>query len=281
MRARLTRNVGPHATASAIGARDPEERIGKPCVDRTWRDHENRVVDELHRRDRERIGHQAMPPRPRRGRSRRGRAAPSSASTRRRTPGRLPGAIEAAPQPHQVASTIPSTHRSRSLSSSGSSLRTASRFTLIHFVPGPTVHSLDIAPDEGLAELPHPPRGLRRVRHPLEPRARAGDRPPGQGLLGVRSPRDGLRSPRRQGPGRPRPDLPTGRSSSSLRRSPSSAGSRGDRRRLPLARHHDARAALQPHETEPGRGAISTHHLAANRGLRPGEPRVPARFRPA
>ena len=52
---------------------------------------------------------------------------------------------------------------------------------------------------------PHAPRRLGRLGHPLEPRPRAGHRAPGQGLLGVRPARHGLRPARRPGPRRARP----------------------------------------------------------------------------
>ena len=52
---------------------------------------------------------------------------------------------------------------------------------------------------------------------------------------------------------------------------------RGDRRRLPLAADHDARAALQPDEAKPRRRARPRpHHHGRGPRARPREPRVPA-----
>ncbi len=60
----------------------------------------------------------------------------------------------------------------------------------------------------GSRRAAHPPRRLGRLRDSLEPRARAGDRAAGEGLLGVRPPGHRLRPARRRRPGRARRDLP-------------------------------------------------------------------------
>ena len=52
-------------------------------------------------------------------------------------------------------------------------------------------HPRILPPDGRPRRAAHPPRRLGRLRHPLEPRARAGNRAPGQGLLGVRPARHG------------------------------------------------------------------------------------------
>src|ERR1700745_651585 len=57
---------------------------------------------------------------------------------------------------------------------------------------------------------------------------------------------------------------------------------RGNRRRLPLAAHHDARAALQPDEAQPRRRTRPRpHHHGRGPRARPCQPRVPARPRRA
>ena len=59
-------------------------------------------------------------------------------------------------------------------------------------------------------------------------------------------------------------------------------GARGDRRRLPLAAHHDARAALQPDEAKPRRRARPRpHHPRRDPRARPRLDRVPAGARGA
>src|SRR5205814_1086684 len=60
----------------------------------------------------------------------------------------------------------------------------------------------------------HAPRRLGFLRHPLEPRARAGNRAAGQGLLGVRPAGNDRRPARSRRPGRARRDLPLDRADS-------------------------------------------------------------------
>ena len=128
-----------------------------------------------------------------------------------------------------------------------------------------------------LGRAAHPPRRLGRLRHPLEPRARAGDRAPGQGLLGVRAARHGLRPARRAEPRRARRDLPLDGADPVEPARGRALGARRDRRRLPLAADHDARGALQPDEAQPRRRARPRpHHPRRDPRPRPREPRVPA-----
>ena len=120
------------------------------------------------------------------------------------------------------------------------------------------------------------------LRHPLEPRARAGDRAAGQGLLGVRPARHGLRPAGRPGPERARRDLPLDRAHPVEPARGRALGARRDRRRLSLPGDHDARAALQPDEAEPRRRARPRpHHHGRRPRARPGEPRIPAGARRA
>ena len=129
---------------------------------------------------------------------------------------------------------------------------------------------------------PHAPRRVGRLRDHVEPRARAGHRAPGQGLLGVRPARHDRRPAPRRLARRPRPDLPLDRADPVEPARGRALGARGDRRRLPLAAHHDARAALQPDEAEPRRRARPRpHHHGRDPRARPRQPRVPARARRA
>ena len=111
---------------------------------------------------------------------------------------------------------------------------------------------------------------------------RAGHRASGQGLLGVRPARHDRRPAARRLARRPRPDLPLDRADPVEPARGRALGARGDRRRLPLAAHHDARAALQPDEAQPRRRARPRpHHHGRGPRARPREPRVPARARRA
>ena len=58
MSARLTRNVGPHATASAIASETPEQQVAEAGVHRARPEEQDGVVDDLHRRDGERVGNE-------------------------------------------------------------------------------------------------------------------------------------------------------------------------------------------------------------------------------
>ena len=128
----------------------------------------------------------------------------------------------------------------------------------------------------------HAPRRLGRLRHPLEPRARAGDRAAGQGLLGVRPARHRLRPARRAEPRRARRDLPLDGADPVQPARRRALGARGDRRRLPLAGDHDARAALQPDEAEPRRRARPRpHHPRRHPRSRPRERSSTRRCAPA
>ena len=123
----------------------------------------------------------------------------------------------------------------------------------------------------------HPSRRLGGFGDPVEHRARAGDRTARQGLLGVRPPGHSLRPARRPRPERARRDLPLDRADPVEPARGRAIGARGDRRRLPVAADHDARAALQPDEAEPGRRARPRpHHHGRRPWPRPREPRVPA-----
>ena len=129
---------------------------------------------------------------------------------------------------------------------------------------------------------PHASRRLGLVRHPLDARARAGHRAPRQGLLGLRPARDGERPARRAGSRRARPDLPLDGADPVEPARGGGVGARGDRRRVPLAGDHDARAALQPDEAEPRRRARPRpHHPRRDPRPRPREPRVSAGARGA
>ena len=135
---------------------------------------------------------------------------------------------------------------------------------------------------EGLAELHTHLGGSVASGHPLEPRARAGHRAPGEGLLGVRPARHRLRPARRREPRRARRDLPLDRADPVEPDRRRALGARRDRRRLPLAGHHDARAPLQPDEAKPRRRARPRpHHPRGDPRPRPREPRVPAGARRA
>ena len=128
----------------------------------------------------------------------------------------------------------------------------------------------------------HPPRRLGRLRHPLVDRARAGDRPAGEGLLGVRRARHRVRPARRPGSRRARPDLPLDGGHPVVAARGRAVGARRDRRRLPLAADHDTRAALQPDEAEPRRRARPRpHHPRRDPRRRSREHRVPAGARRA
>ena len=128
----------------------------------------------------------------------------------------------------------------------------------------------------------HPPRRVGRLGHPLEPRARAGDRAPGEGLLGVRPARDRLRPAGRPGSRRAGRDLPLDGADPVEPARGRALGARGDRRRLPLTGDHDARAAVQPDEAEPRRRARPRpHHHGGRPRARPREPRIPAGARRA
>ena len=128
----------------------------------------------------------------------------------------------------------------------------------------------------------HPPRRVGRLGHPLEPRARAGDRPPGEGLLGVRPARDRLRPAGRPGSRRAGRDLPLDGADPVEPARGRALGARGNRRRVPLAGNHDARAAVQPDEAEPrGRARPRPHHHGGRPRARPREPRIPAGARRA
>ena len=120
----------------------------------------------------------------------------------------------------------------------------------------------------------HPPRRLRPLRHPLEPRPRAGHRAPGEGLLGLRPARHRLRPARRPGSRRARPDLPLDGADPVEPARGRALGARGDRRRVPLAAHHDARAALQPDEAKPRRRARPRPHHHGRRSAASTAPRL-------
>ena len=129
---------------------------------------------------------------------------------------------------------------------------------------------------------PHASRRLGLVRHPVDARARAGHRAPGQGLLGLRPARHGQRPARRAGSGRARPDLPLDGADPVEPARGRGVGARGDRRRVPLAGDHDARAAVQPDEAQPRRRARPRpHHPRGDPRPRSREPRVPAGARGA
>ena len=56
MSARFTRNVGPHATASAIASDAQKRRSARPASSAPGQSEQHRVVDDLHRHDREGVG---------------------------------------------------------------------------------------------------------------------------------------------------------------------------------------------------------------------------------
>ena len=137
----------------------------------------------------------------------------------------------------------------------------------------------DKSPDvlRGSRRAAHPSRRLGRLRHPLVARARAGDRAPGQGLLGVRRARHRLRPARGREPRRARPDLPLDGADPVVAARRRAVRARRHRRRLPQPGDHDARAPLQPDEAEPRRRARSRpHHPRRDPGPRPRLARVPA-----
>ena len=130
---------------------------------------------------------------------------------------------------------------------------------------------------EGLAELHTHLGGSVALGHPLVDRARAGHRTALQGLLGVRRAGHRLRPARRPGSRRARPDLPLDRADPVVAARRRTLRARRDRRRVPLAADHDARAPLQPDEAEPGRRARPRpHHPRSDQRGRPSEHRVPA-----
>ena len=156
--------------------------------------------------------------------------------------------------------------------------------TMPTFIPGePSGRALcSVRVRRGPGRAAHPPRRLGRLGHPVVDRARAGNRAAGEGLLGVRPPGHRLRPARRPRPERARRDLPLDGADPVEPARGRALGARGDRRRLPLAADHDARAALQPDEAEPRRRARPRpHHHGRRPRPRPREPRVPAGARRA
>ena len=124
---------------------------------------------------------------------------------------------------------------------------------------------------------PHAPRRVGRLGHDVEPGARAGHRAAGQGLLGVRPPRHRLRPARRAEPRRARRDLPLDGADPVEPDRGRALRARRDRRGLPLAGHHDARAALQPDEAKPRRRARPRpHHPRRHPRPRRRRARIPA-----
>ena len=138
------------------------------------------------------------------------------------------------------------------------------------------VHSTDGLPGRP-GRAPHAPRRLGRLRDHVEPRARAGHRAAGEGLLGVRPPRHRLRPARRPEPRRARRHLPLDGAHPVEPARRRALRARGDRRRVPLAGDHDARDPLQPDEAEPRRRARPRpHHPRRDPRPRPRRARVPA-----
>ena len=92
----------------------------------------------------------------------------------------------------------------------------------------------------------------------------------------------GHRPARRAEPRRARRDLPLDGADPVEPARGRALGARGDRRRLPLAGDHDARAALQPDEAKPRRRARPRpHHPRRDPRARPRRARVPAGARRA
>ena len=124
---------------------------------------------------------------------------------------------------------------------------------------GAAVHSADGLPGRP-GRAAHAPGRLGRLRDHVEPRARAGHRAAGEGLLGVRPPRHGLRPARRAEPRRAERHLSLDGAHPVEPARGRALRARGDRRRVPLAGHHDARDPLQPDEAEPRRRARPRPH---------------------
>ena len=84
-------------------------------------------------------------------------------------------------------------------------------------------------------------------------------------------------SARRREPRRARPDLPLDRADPVVPARRRAVGARRDRRCVPIAGDHDARAALQPDEAQPWwRARPRPHHPRRDPWSRSREPRVPA-----
>ena len=129
----------------------------------------------------------------------------------------------------------------------------------------------------GLAELHTHLGGSVATRHHVEPRARAGNRAADARFLGVRPDGDGVGSAWRARPRLARPDLPPDRADPVVADRGRAVGARGDRRRVPVAGDHDARAAVQPDEAQPRRRARPRpHHPGGDPRPRPRLARVPA-----
>ena len=116
----------------------------------------------------------------------------------------------------------------------------------------------------------------------MEPRARAGHRAAGQGLLGIRRARHRLRPAGRREPRRAGRDLSLDGADPVLPARRRALRPCGDRRCVPVAADHDPRVAVQPDEAEPGRRARPRpHHPRRDPGPRPRQARIPAGARRA
>ncbi len=179
--------------------------------------------------------------------------------------------------PSRSTSGQPSLHADRA--DHAACCRPSPHASLTHIEP---LGSSDAAGRRRARRAPHAPRRLGRVGHHVEPGPRAGHRAPRQGLLGVRRARHRVRPARRREPRRARRDLPLDRADPVVAAGRRAVCPRRDRRRVPLAAHHHARAPVQPDEAQPRRRARPRpHHPRCDPGARPGEPRVPAGARRA
>ena len=121
------------------------------------------------------------------------------------------------------------------------------------------------------------PRWLGAHLRDVGVRPRAGHRAADARLLGVRPHGVDLRSARRRRARRARPGLPRHRADPVEPAGRGALRARHDRRRLPLAAHHDLRGALQPDEAQPRRRARPRpHHPGRAARRRSGAARVPA-----
>ena len=200
--------------------------------------------------------------------ARAGRASAGSRKSARRRPTR---STRRCPNAPQVASTMPSTSPMPQPVRQWFVARAASAFT-------PSGSSRLPRHGRGWPRgAPYAPRRIRRLRHPLEPRARAGHRLAGEGLLGVRRPGHGLGPARREG----LDELDQIYHWTELIQSSPIAVERSVHAAIGGAYRSQGittlELPLQPDEAKPRRRARPRpHHPRGGTGPRPREPRVPA-----
>ena len=99
--------------------------------------------------------------------------------------------------PRRASTSFASSRTSRTWSTRRGSSRFATWSPAPHASSRRSVGFRNAARGRRARRAPHPSRRLRRLGHHVEPRPRAGDRAPGEGLLGVRQARHRLRPARR------------------------------------------------------------------------------------